>query len=312
MSESEDQDAYLTNSAFEPGTKQQLHFDNTSLSALATCPRYYELSIIRGYTPRTTPVDLKFGILLHEGRERYYAQRAHSASHDSALRFALTWLFEQTFDLATQRPWDSGDQNKNRLTLIRTLVWYADEWQNDPLQTIILGNGRPAVELTLSAHLQATPYRLWGHIDRLVEFQGAPQVSDLKTTRHTLDAGYYTRFTPDGQMSQYTWLARHGLGLSVKGIIVDAAQIAVTFSRFHRGIVSRTPEQLSEWEHNVRVLLAQNETYVAQDYWPQNTTACFRCAMRPICAKAPGVRDRWLQADYTRRQWNPTIERGDI
>lgn len=304
-----DVEAYEDNSAFEG--KQQVHWDSTSLGVLDTCPRYYELSIVRGWAPRTMPIDLHFGILLHSGRERYYAARAKGSGHDDALHAALIWTFEATFDVETQRPWDSGDSNKNRLTLIRTLVWYADQWQDDPLETLTM-QGRPAVELTVSAKLSGTPYVLWGHLDRAVSFQDKLWVSDLKTTKHTLDAGFYDRFTPDGQMSQYVWLARHALDIASAGIIVDAAQIAVTFSRFHRGIVSRSPEQQAEWERDVRFLLARNEEYVAQDYWPQNRKACFRCSFRPICGRAPSVRERWLRADYTRRVWNPTVERGDI
>src|ERR1700687_3516697 len=99
------------NSAFIPGTKLQFAWDSVSIGALKMCPRYYELSIIEGWEPRKRSVDLHFGILLHSARERFYHAKAGGSDHDSALRDALSWAFDATFDRELGKPWASEDPN---------------------------------------------------------------------------------------------------------------------------------------------------------------------------------------------------------
>lgn len=295
----------------------QTLWDSTSLGALKTCPRYYELSIVRGYAPRALAVDLRFGLLLHGARERYYRTRSTGEDHEWALTKALIWLLEETYDTKAQRPWASDHPQKNRLTLVRTFVWYVDQWRDDPLETITLANGSPAVELTFRF---ATDYvapsganfELGGHLDRMVTFQGEIWDSDLKSTKSTLDQGYFAQFTPDNQMSLYSFASRHVYDLPARGVIIDAAQVAVTFSRFQRGIVPRSADQLDEWYGELGTWLEHATSYAQANHWPQNDKACFRCAFRSICARPPSVRKQWLETDFTKRIWDPSIARGDI
>lgn len=302
------------------GDKQlplQLVWDSTSLGALKQCPRYYFLSIVLGFQPKKLAVDLAFGIWLHSVRERYYHHRADGLSHDDAQREALLWLFEATFDVERGRPWQSEDANKNRLTLVRTACWYMDQWEHDPLETIHLASGKPAVELSFKfetdySSASGAPFSLAGHIDRLVLFGTERYVSDLKSTKSTLDASYAAQFSPDNQLSLYTLAAKVVYGESVKGILLDAAQVAVTFSRFQRFPVMRTEDQLAEWYDGLGDYLRQAEHYAAERSWPQNEKACFRCSFRSICAKPPSVRAEWLKSDFSRRVWDPSVSRGDI
>ena len=295
----------------------QLVWDSTSLGALKLCPRYYELSIVRGYTPRTLGVDLAFGLWLHGARERFYRARAQGTPHDEALLASLEWLLTQTYDTQAMRPWASDHPQKNRLTLVRTFVWYVDQWLDDPLETITLASGAPAVELTFRF---ATDYlapsganfELAGHLDRVVRFQGELWDSDLKSTKSTLDQGYFSGFTPDNQMSLYSYASRVVYDLPARGVIIDAAQVAVTFSRFARGTVARSKDQLDEWYGELGTWLAHATEYARAGHWPQNDKACFRCAFRAICARPPSVRKQWLEADFTKRLWDPTVARGDI
>ena len=73
------------NGSFTGGGALQHLWDSTSLGALKQCPRYYELSIVRGYAPRALAVDLRFGLLMHSARERFYRARAQGTGHDEAL-----------------------------------------------------------------------------------------------------------------------------------------------------------------------------------------------------------------------------------
>lgn len=317
-----DQAAYLTNTAFSQVLpKLQLAWDSVSLGALKTCPRFYELSIIEGWEPKQKSVHLEFGLWMHSGRERYYHGRAAGKSHEQSIRIAVQYVLLATWDKRLSRPWASDDPNKNRLTLLRSLVWYLDQWQDDPMETTILADGRPAVELTFkfdcqlrTSHNEA--FLLCGHLDRVGVLDGHTFLSDLKTTKHTIKgfsaAEYFAQFSPDNQMSLYDFSANVVYSLPVQGLIVDAVQVAATFTRFHRSPVARSEAQREEWYEDLRLWLASAEMYAKLDRWPMNDKACFRCQFRPICAKPPAARDIWLKAKFQRRVWNPLVERGDI
>jgi hypothetical protein len=307
-------------SPFISGTRLQFAWDSTSLGALKFCPRKYQLSIIEGWESKRRNVHLTFGILLHSSRERYYHAKTQGQSHDEALLQALAYLLEQTFDQELGKPWDSGDSAKNRFTLARTLVWYCDTWRDDPLETITLANGKPAVELSFrfDSGLRAPngeAYLLCGHIDRLARFNEQAYVSDLKTTGHGLDQTYFLGFSPDNQLSLYAFASQVAIGHEVSGIIIDAAQVLVNGSRFQRGIVPRSKDQLEEWYDDLAYWLSQAVYYAHKNYWPMNDQNCYRCEFRKICAKSPSTRSEWLRADFQPRAegpWNPLRTRGDI
>lgn len=304
------------NSAFIAGSKLQFAFDSVSLGELKFCPKRYEFSIIQGWEPRSRNVDLHFGILIHSARERFYHAKAAGAEHDAAVLSAFQWLLEATFDAELGKPWASGDANKNRFTLARTFVWYCEQWRVDPLETIILASGKPAVELSFRFDsgfaFGETPVLLCGHLDRLALFNGTPYISDLKSTKNTLDQSFFTGFSPDNQLSLYATAAPIVWNIATQGIIIDAVQVAVTFSRFQRGIVPRTKETLKEWHDDLGYWLAQAQQYAKDNHWPMNDRNCWRCHFRKICALPPSAREQWLKGEFVQRQWNPLIARGDV
>jgi Fe-S-cluster formation regulator IscX/YfhJ len=297
----------------------QLAWDSTSLGQLKTCPRKYQYSIVEGWQGKHRNFHLSFGLWYHGALERYDHARANGASHDDSLDTALLWALTQTWDSALGRPWFSGDSKKTRFTLIRSIVWYLDQFEDDPIQTVRLANGKPAVELSfrfegwdISNSITSEPFLLAGHLDRLGTLSGKTYICDRKTTGSTLDQSYFTSFTPDNQFTLYTLAGGIVYGLPVEGLILDAAQIAVTFTRFQREFVFRTPEQLSEWYKDLSFWLGTAQSYAAANYWPQNDKACFRCEFRGICSQSPSQRADWLRRDFERRVWDPLQVRGDI
>lgn len=295
----------------------QLAWDSVSLGALKTCARYYQLTIVEGWTPKRRSVHLDFGIWLHSARERYYHARANGTSHDDAVLLATHYVLRATWNSKLGRPWASDDPNKNRFTLVRTVVWYLDHWENDPLETITLANGKPAVELsfrfeTTYTSREGEPFVLAGHLDRLATLNGQVYISDLKSTKHTMDKSYFEQFSPDNQMSLYDFAVGVVYALPVQGLIIDAVQVAVTFSRFDRNPIPRSEAQREEWYKELGMWLNMAETFAIHKHWPMNDKACFRCDFRGICSKPPSVRGMWLEADFERRVWDPLIARGDI
>lgn len=309
------------NSAFSKEVpKLQIAFDSTSIGALQRCPRFYQLSIIEGWRGKEPAIDLQFGIWLHSGRERFYHAKADGAQYEEAHNAALEYVLTESWDQSLGRPW-MGDEYKNRFTLVRTLSWYLEEWKDDPLETVTLANGKPAVEVSFRFELGALAssgemYMLCGHLDRLVRLSEKLFVSDLKSTKSALGSWYYAQFENDNQMSTYSFAAGVVLSEPCEGVIIDAAQIGVGFSRFGRHVLKRHPARLEEWYRSLKVLLAQNEQYVAQDFWPQNPSSCFKygrpCEFLSICSRPPQSREQWLKADFVKRVWDPLQVRGDV
>lgn len=308
------------NSSFHPEIPGlQLAWDSTSSGALKTCPRYYQLSIVEGWASSRQQVHLEFGILVHKGLELYdHARIFGGASHDDALDEMLETVLSMTWDSELQRPWTTDSGQKNRFTLLRSLVWYLDQFKDEAAKVVILANGKPATELSFRFELDLAPegdpansFLACGHMDRLVQLDDAIYIRDVKTTQATLADEYFAQFTPDNQFSWYTMAGKIIYGIPIRGIMVDAIQVAVGFSRFERRLVSRTEDQISEWYSGLKVLLRQAESYARAAFWPMNEKACFRCAFREVCSKSPNVRQQWLEQLFRRRIWDPLQTRGE-
>lgn len=300
----------------------QLAIDSTSLGEFKTCPRKYWLGIVRGFQPRSESVHLTFGLLLHQARERYEHARAKGAEHDETLRAVVHWLLASTWNRELGRGWASDHPTKNRKTLVQTVVWYLDELaQDDPLKTVQLASGKPAVELTFGFdsgwRSESTDeiVMLCGHLDRVAQLGDNLYVSDIKTTSSALSPSWFADFSPHNQFSLYSLAARVAFGLPVSGLIVDGIQVGAGFARFQRGPVARSEAQLDEWLADTRFWYGQMERCARDGYWSQNDASCGKyggCQFRGICSRPPGSRETWLAAEFRPRTWDPLLRRGEI
>ena len=305
-------------SPFHAGSKMQWAWDSTSLGWLKECPRKYQYHMLEGWVGLGESIHLEFGILYHQALEGYEIDRAKGAPHDEALSRTVRKTLEKTW--REGKPWraskdlPSTDKAslKSRENLIRTIVWYLDKFRDDPAKTRIHPvTDEPMVELHFQFEI-AKGYSLCGYLDRIVEFQEQTFVMDRKSTTTTLGSYYFEQYEPDNQMSLYTVASQIAFKTPVKGIIIDAAQIAVGFSRFVRSFVFKTPDQIDEWMNDLMIWLELADKYVEINYWPQNDKSCHKyggCAFREICSKSPAVRERFLESNFERREWNPLIPR---
>lgn len=312
------------NSAFHPDIPGlQIAWDSTSIGAFKTCPRKYQLSIIEGWNPRSLSVHLVFGQHYHKALERYDHSRSAGRDHEQSTIDAVRQALSDSWEILPDgrgRPWMSDDPLKNRETLVRTVVWYLEEFADDSAKTIQLANGKPAVELSFRFETDyflsdGTPFLLCGHLDRLAELGDDTYVFDRKTTKNTLSESFFEGFSPNNQFSLYTLAAQVVYNTNVAGLYVDGAQIAVGFSRFQRAMSPRHHSQIEEWYKDFGLMLQLAQFYAAQQYWPMNDTACGNyggCQFRGICSKVPGVREAYLKGSFTRRVWDPLFVRGDI
>lgn len=328
--------------------KLQVAWDSVSIGALKKCPRYYQYKIVEGWQSKTASHHLRYGQLYHRALEVYDHKRSEGLSHEDSMRAALWDLRDGCTDeiadggvnedgtaCTTRRVWWNPHEHlseekakldtKTVANLFRTVVWYLDQFgMKDPCRTVQLANGKPAVEVSfryeLGFQLSTGEEVLHsGHFDRLVDLSDMVYVLDRKTTKNTISGnsawGYFSKFSPDNQMTGYTLAGKVVLQKPVSGVIIDAAQIAKGFSRFERGFTMRTDAQLAEWRNDTLYWISQADRFAQADYWPMNDMACDMyggCEFRKICAHDPSVRAMYLKSDFIQQPWDPLAVRGDI
>lgn len=276
------------------------------------------MSIILGYRAKGNNVHLRFGGWFAEALESYHKSRAEGFDHDFALHICIGEAIEATASWASDHP------KKNRETLLRTIVWYLEQYKDDPAKTVILANGKPAVELSfqfqIGNYAESTDdtfgkvdYSLCGHLDRLVDFDGTLFVQDQKTTGSTLGPYFFQDFKPHTQMSLYTLASKVVFNTSVAGVMIDAAQIAIGFTAFARSITTRSDSELEEWLANTKYWIGLAAKFASEEYWPKDETSCSKyggCAFRNVCSKSPEVRKHFLDTEFeTSDPWNPLKQR---
>lgn len=279
----------------------------TTLEWFKACPRLYFYNMIMGVRPRGVSVHLTFGLVYHGALEQYDRERSSGRNHEDAIIHAVHKALKESWD------WHSDNPAKNRETVIRSIIWYLDEFADDPLETIQLETGAPAVELSFRLEL-SDRLILSGHLDRVASYQGDVYVADRKTTSSALSAYYFSRYEPDTQMSLYTAASRIIYKAPVKGVIIDAAQVGVTYTRFARSFTFRGDEQLDEFLASAKWWISQVPAAKAAG-WPMNEASCSRyggCSFRSICSRVPRVRETMLLGpEWEAGTYNPLEVRGE-
>jgi hypothetical protein len=300
----------------------QIAWDSVSRGAFKTCPRFYQYVIINGYTSRLENIHFFFGIGFHSALELYDRKRAEGKTHKQSLFDAIRFIISYTYDFNRKRPWLSDEPTKNRETLIRAIIWYLIQFEDDPLETMILSDKSPAVELSFhypSGIVTSTTKEeilFTGHLDRVVNWNDKPWIVDRKTTKLSLtqkgNEKFFQKFSPDDQMSGYYFGGTIIFDQPIGGIIIDAGQTAATFTKFQRGFTNRSRSQLYEWYIDITYMIKSAETYAQNNYYPMNDKSCDKfggCPFRPVCSEPPEMREELLEKFYTRRIWDPLITR---
>ncbi len=311
---------------YDPNTHEQIKWNPHSIANVQKCLRYYKFKNIEGWERRGTGNrHLVFGSGFANALQAYYHARHAGADRQEAILVAVHGALEETWErhqcpschegmtsdgetcivrgcLAgrVSRPWDSGDHLKNRFNLIRTIVWYFEDFRDD--LPILIIDGKPATEQTFALDIDDGNV-LVGTIDRVVDFSGSPYIMDQKTTGSTISRRYFDGFKPDTQMSGYTFAGAAIFNTPLKGVIIDAAQIAVGFTRFSRGLTMRTPSELQEWYDDAMYWIGEGRKAVRENHYPANPASCGNyggCEFRHICSASPESRMNFMRSDFER------------
>lgn len=300
----------------------QFAWDSTSIKLAETCLYKYQLKLILGWGPARPSAHLRFGAEYAKALEDFHKAMAEGIEREQAIRDVVhqaminTWDYE--YDDAgdpiegSGTPWHSEHNLKTRGNLIRSIVWYLEHFREDPCTTVILSSGAPAVEHSFKLPVD-DGIILSGHLDRLVTYADHLYVQDQKSTGTTISARYFDQYNPDTQMSLYTFAGKSIFNMPVRGVMIDAVQVAVGFSRFERGFTFRSDDQLNEWYDGAMHTITQARRAALDGYFPMNPSSCGNyggCEFRHICSKSPSVRQQFLKGDFERKApWNPLENR---
>lgn len=282
-----------------------------SIDLAETCHRRYYYEAVLNLATRDQNIHAFFGITIHTAVERYERLRSDGADHTRALREVVTATLRETWrDGAPMLQHDDlkllpGSAHlKTRENLIRTIIWYFEEYgDNDPCRTAVLHDDTPAVELPFTFQLD-DEIMIRGRMDRIIRFGGEPYVHDSKTTGTAISRYYFRRFDLDTEMSMFSLAAGVVFQSPVKGVLVDAMQIAVGFTRFERSLTYRTTEQLAEFTDNIKYHIHRAWEAPKHGY-PMRLSACQKfggCPFTSVCARDPRVRAEYLETGYTQRE----------
>jgi len=141
---------------------------------------------------------------------------------------------------------------------------------------------------------------------------------DYIPTHNTTGAGlgpyYFDQFKPNNQFLGYTWAGKTVLNSPVRGGIIDAAQIAVGFTRFERSPITFTRAQIEEWHENSLWQIASVRAATMVNKFSMNLSACGNyggCPFRKLCSQDPAVRENYILSDFVHREtpWDPIVPR---
>ncbi len=227
-------------------------FDATSLGWGQDCLWKYKASMIDRWRARSNSVHLVWGGWYAEALETFHRMMADGWEREDAIRAVVLAALTNTWDTEKNVPWEADHPSKTRDNLIRSIVWYFEEFNPDPLPTVILSNGKPAVEHSFAIEIDNE--LVWaGHLDRLVTYEGGTYIQDQKSTGSTIGPYWFDNFSIDVQMSGYVFAGQALFNIPVKGVIIDGAQVAVGFTAFQRGFSFRTQPMYFSTEPSVMV-----------------------------------------------------------
>jgi hypothetical protein len=297
----------------------QYKWNSHSLGAFDKCPRYYQYSVIEGWDYNDRSVHLIFGAHYANALEHYYHLTADGATREEAIRETVRFALTETWDHerkipntthvdgspvpgaripGTGTPWTS-DHIKDRFTLLRSIIWYFEEFRDD--LPVLWFDGKPAVEWKFAFDIDDGNL-LVGTMDRVISYAGSPWIMDQKTSGAQLNSRFFSGFNPHTQVSQYTFVGRAIFDQPIPGVIIDATQVAAGFNRYAREPIYRTPSQLNEWYDGAMETTEAANKAIRENRFKMNAESCGNyggCQYRGICSKSPETRRNFLHGDFT-------------
>lgn len=241
---------------------------------------------------------LRFGAAFHAGLEQLYRGNGLIAARDAFVEGYPTQL-------------DVNDRAKTQANGVRTLVDYANRWRDEDRRYRVI-----AIETRSDDPWSVKPDLIVENIE-----QGGVYLMDHKTTGSYLDYKYWGQFEPNSQVTHYLDYAQSKYG-PIEGFIINAISFrfllkaskngpAGFWNNFERQTFNRRPAQLDYERVSRQLWIEDLERSVEVGFYRTNTSSCYNCSFRTICA--PGwtwEEDRELILLNYRQVCNRLIEGG--
>lgn len=320
-----------------------LVLDNTAFGYITSCPRSAEYYLLEGRESQVKGSALVFGGAIHAGLETYLkggdvdsinkAVVDYFADHPApindhrtpanALEVLRHYLESDTFERKFNILSDAQGPLIERSFELPLCVIEVDE--HIPM---------PWLSLKESDSMGVNPYvsRIhvaWsGRIDVIAHTHGSARVVDHKTSIIT-DSTTIADFHLSNQTRGYVWAAQQlWPELDISGFCVNFLSLKKPTGTgglmspgprggqppliFSRNYFDYSPELISEWELNAKVVIQDFLFSVVRNFYPQHTKSCCGrfalCQYHPVCTSSPERRQSLLNSDalYRPVTWNPT------
>jgi len=313
-----------------------LQIDNSSLEVFCTCPRAAEYKLVHARESGGSAA-LVYGGAVHIGLETWYKHADEPSFWDEALP-----LIEDTF---SKTPPPLGEWRTFE-KCIDTLQRYIKKYPTEPF-SIQTYNGQPQIERAFSLPLTVVelnvqtdysfssivdpdtyPLELadqpvyisevhvyWtGKIDMLIDLDSRPYILDHKTTS-VAGPQYFKEYELSQQTIGYCWAASRLYGAPITDFLLNCIigrkpTPSGVGCEFTRQRYNYRPDQITEWETNITVLVSDFLSNLARGFFPQATKWCFgkygECPYFQTCTLPPSHRMAMLTSSaYRNVTWSP-------
>lgn len=260
-------------------------YDSSKINEFDICPRRYEYRYERHLTKRDSKESaLQFGIAFHKAMELLYKRRPLDE-----IEAAFLDLFPAEYE----------EKDRTRSAGLSLIGGYLSKWRNEPFEVL-------AIEQAF--HFPIGDFEYVGRLDLLtIEDKNIRPLDQKTTTRfgQTFELG----FKVDIQITGYILGARRLTRENVHEAIVSGSRITSKIGpdSFMRKYTNRTPQELEEWEREVRQKVSEIRAYKAAGFFPKKPSGCFAynraCQYYGICTSAN--REAVIESSFEERIWEP-------
>lgn len=218
--------------------------------------------------------------------------------------------------------WYPIDPAKDRVQLLRAIVWYTEEVKGGPFK-IVSYLERDEEGKEEHTALVEIPWRidfirigeevvqLAGNCDAIKTPDGLGAEAevytcDYKTTRSALTGMYFSQFEPNVQVGVYgSCTPRVVPDLPVAGVLIEAIQTLQSGVRFSSRVFRFTDAQVADFTNDLEHWIGQAYEYARKGHWPRNQSACRLCGYKDVCSRESASQNVYLEANFERNYWNP-------
>lgn len=307
---------------------EMMYCDNTLLKAVATCSTKALVRHHLGYTAPGEGVRLKAGSAMHEALAVYM----EDTTQEGALR-ALVTLEAAYAEWAEEHVLEARDAAYTYKNVAAVLARWLEMHPAHalPWATYEGSLGTEAVKaVEVPFEVPLTPdVTMTGRFDALVRKDGELYVLDHKTTG-SIDERFRRQFLMSSQLSGYVWAAEAVTGERVRGVIINAVEIArlpsdpkrtckthavkyaecgLEHARSEILTVDRSEAQVATWYANARRLAWQWGTLLQEPVVEEApmegtfTNACAYCEFQEWCSVGRPAES--LDKLYVIERWDP-------